>query len=144
MNIKRSFGASTLFDRRPSSATIGLALAALSAFATLFQGITTLLSVSGFYFDFIYRISEVALSWRMGLIVTIWATLELVAIFLAQQPRPLARMAVISMVGVKLLAFLTSNQSSLPVWQYVVLLAISVAPIVLLLSRTSNNYYTLK
>jgi hypothetical protein len=56
----------------------------------------------------------------------------------------LARMAVISMVGVKLLAFLTSNQSSLPVWQYVVLLAISVAPIVLLLSRTSNNYYTLK
>lgn len=144
MNIKRSFGASTLFDRRPTSATIGLTLAALSAFATLFQGITTLLSVSGFYFDFIYVNSEATLSRRMGLIVSIWATLELVAIFLAQQPRQLARMAVISMVGMKLLAFLTIKQGSLPVWQYVVLLAISVAPIVLLLSRASNNYYALK
>lgn len=144
MNIKRSFGASTLFDRRPTSATVGLALAALSAFATLFQGVTTLFSVSGFYFDFIYRTSEVSLSWRMGLIVSLWASLELLAIFLAQQPRPLARMAVISMVGVKLLAFLTSNQSSLPVWQYVLLLIISVSPIVLLLSPSSNNYYTPK
>lgn len=144
MRIKGSFGASTLFDRRPTSATVGLSLAAVSAFATLFQGITTLFSVSGFYFDFIYRLTDAELNWRMGLIVTIWAALELVAIYLAMGPRPLARMAVIAMVGVKLMAFLSSNQSSLPLWQYIVLLILSSAPIALLLSRASNNYYALK
>ena len=144
MRIKGNFGASTLFDRRPTSATVGLALAALSAFATLFQGITTLFSVSGFYFDFIYRTTEAELSWRMGLIVTIWAALELFAIYLAMGPRPLARMAVIAMAGVKLLAFLSSNQTSLPLWQYLLLLILSSAPIVLLLSRASNDYYTIK
>ena len=138
------FGVSSLFDRRPITATVGLALAALSAVATLFQGLTTLLSVSGFYFDFIYRTSEVTLNWRMGLIVTIWASLELFAIFRAFESRPFARMAVIAMTGVKLLAFLTSNQSSLPVWQYLMLLGISVAPIILLLSKSSNNYYSIK
>lgn len=144
MKIKRSFGASILFDRRPTSATVGLSLAALSAFATLFQGVTTLLSVSGFYFDFIYRITEASLSWRMGLVVTVWATSELLAIFLALHPRPLARFAVISMVGVKLLAFLSSNQSDLPTWQFITLLALASAPIILLLSRSSNDYYTSK
>ena len=133
MRIKGSFGASTLFDRRPTSATVGLSLAAVSAFATLFQGITTLFSVSGFYFDFIYRLTDAELNWRMGLIVTIWAALELVAIYLAMGPRPLARMAVIAMVGVKLMAFLSSNQSSLPLWEYIVLLILSSAPIALLL-----------
>ena len=41
MNIKRSFGASVLFDRRPASATVALSLASLSALAALYQGITT-------------------------------------------------------------------------------------------------------
>ena len=145
MRIKRNFGASTLFDRRPTTATVGLSLAALSALATLFQGITTLLSVSGFYFDFVYVTSpDTELSWRMGLIVTVWATLELIAIYLAMGPRPLARMAVIAMAGVKLLAFLSSNQTSLPLWQYLLLLILSSAPIVLLLSRASNDYYAIK
>lgn len=145
MRIKGNFGASTLFDRRPTTATVGLSLAALSAFATLFQGITTLFSVSGFYFDFIYVTSpDIELSWRMGLIVTVWATLELIAIYLAMGPRPLARLVIIAMVGVKLLAFLSSNQLSLPLWQYLLLLILSSAPIVLLLSRASNNYYALK
>ena len=117
----------------------------------MFQGITTLFSVSGFYFDFIYRTTEAELSWRMGLIVTIWAALELFAIYLAMGPRPLARMAVIAMAGVKLLAFLSSNQTSLssnqtslPLWQYLLLLILSSAPIVLLLSRASNDYYAIK
>lgn len=145
MRIKGNFGASTLFDRRPTTATVGLSLAALSALATLFQGITTLLSVSGFYFDFVYVTSpDTELSWRMGLIVTVWATLELIAIYLAMGPRPLARMAVIAMAGVKLLAFLSSNQTSLPLWQYLLLLILSSAPIVLLLSRASNDYYAIK
>lgn len=145
MRIKGNFGASTLFDRRPTTATVGLSLAALSALATLFQGITTLLSVSGFYFDFVYVTSpDAELSWRMGLIVTIWAALELFAIYLAMGPRPLARMAVIAMAGVKLLAFLSSNQTSLPLWQYLLLLILSSAPIVLLLSRASNDYYAIK
>ena len=145
MRIKGNFGASTLFDRRPTTATVGLSLAALSALATLFQGITTLLSVSGFYFDFIYVTSpDIELSWRMGLIVTVWATLELIAIYLAMGPRPLARMAVIAMAGVKLLAFLSSNQTSLPLWQNLLLLILSSAPIVLLLSRASNDYYAIK
>ena len=145
MRIKGNFGASTLFDRRPTTATVGLSLAALSALATLFQGITTLLSVSGFYFDFVYVTSpDTELSWRMGLIVTVWATLELIAIYLAMEPRPLARMAVIAMAGVKLLAFLSSNQTSLPLWQYLLLLILSSAPIVLLLSRASNDYYAIK
>ena len=145
MRIKRNFGASTLFDRRPTTATVGLSLVALSALATLFQGITTLLSVSGFYFDFVYVTSpDTELSWRMGLIVTVWATLELIAIYLAMGPRPLARMAVIAMAGVKLLAFLSSNQPSLPLWQYLLLLILSSAPIVLLLSRASNDYYAIK
>lgn len=145
MRIKGNFGASTLFDRRPTTATVGLSLAALSAFATLFQGITTLFSVSGYYFDFVYVTSpDTELSWRMGLIVTVWATLELIAIYLAMGPRPLARLVIIAMVGVKLLAFLSSNQSSLPLWQYLLLLILSSAPIVLLLSRASNNYYALK
>ena len=88
MRIKRNFGASTLFDRRPTTATVGLSLVALSALATLFQGITTSLSVSGFYFDFVYVTSpDTELSWRMGLIVTVWATLELIAIYLAMGPR---------------------------------------------------------
>lgn len=145
MRIKGNFGASTLFDRRPTTATVGLSLAALSALATLFQGITTLLSVSGFYFDFVYVTSpDTELSWRMGLIVTVWATLELIAIYLAMGPRPLARMAVIAMAGVKLLAFLSSNQTSLPLWQYLLLLILSSAPIVLLLSRASNDFYEIK
>lgn len=145
MRIKRNFGASTLFDRRPTTATVGLSLAGLSAFATLFQGITTLFSVSGYYFDFVYVTSpDTELSWRMGLIVTVWATLELIAIYLAMGPRPLARLVIIAMVGVKLLAFLSSNQLSLPLWQYLLLLIFSSAPIVLLLSRASNNYYALK
>lgn len=145
MRIKGNFGASTLFDRRPTTATVGLSLAALSAFATLFQGITTLLSVSGFYFDFIYVTSpDIELSWRMGLIVTVWATLELIASYLAMGPRPLARLVVIAMVGVKLLSLLSLKQSSFPWWQDVLLILFSSAPIVLLLSRASNNYYALK
>jgi hypothetical protein len=145
MRIKGNFGASTLFDRRPTTATVGLSLAALSAFATLFQGITTLFSVSGFYFDFIYVTSpDIELSWRMGLIVTVWATLELIAIYLAMGPRPLARLVVIAMVGVKLLYLLSLKQSSFPWWQDVLLILFSSAPLVLLLSRASNNYYALK
>ncbi len=142
--MKRSFGGSTLFDRRPEAATIGLALAALSAFATLFQGLTTMFSVSGFYFDFIYRATDATLNFRMGVIAFVWAAGELFAIYMALQPRPLARMAVIAMSGVKLLAFITSNESSLPIWHYITLLALSLAPVVLLLSRSCNNYYSVK
>ena len=109
MRSKNAFSGSRLFDRLPTSASIGLALTAISAFATLFQGITTFLSVPGFYFNFIYgsvNSENLNLSQKLGLIIVIWASLELAAIYFATGPRPVARFIVLAMAGVKLLAFI--------------------------------------
>ena len=139
------FGISHLFDRRPAVATIGLALASLSAFATLFQGLSSILSVTGFYFDFIYKTSEVeSVSVRMGVLVTCFSLIQIIAIYRALEPHNIARMIVISMTGVKLLAFISSNSNNLPIWQYLLLLVFTAAPILLLLSRAPNSYYSHK
>ncbi len=139
------FGISDLFDRRPAVATIGLALASLSAFATLFQGLSSILSVTGFYFDFIYKTSEVeSVSARMGILVTCFSIIQIIAIYRALGPHNIARMIVISMIGVKLLAFISSNSNNLPIWQYLLLLVFTAAPILLLLSKTPNSYYSNK
>ena len=139
------FGISHLFDRRPAVATIGLALASLSAFATLFQGLSSILSVTGFYFDFIYKTSEVeSVSVRMGVLVTCFSLIQIIAIYRALEPHNIARMIVISMTGVKLLAFISSNSINLPIWQYLLLLIFTAAPILLLLSRAPNSYYSHK
>ncbi len=148
MKIKNAFDGSRLFDRLPTSASIGLALAAITALATLFQGITTLLSVPGFYSNFFYGTNSdiINLSQRLGLFVIIWATLQLIAIYFATGPRPIARLIVVSLAGVNSLGFitwsLTSNNISL--WTYVymsILIIFTAAPILLLLSRRSNQYY---
>lgn len=139
------FGISHLFDRRPAIATVGLALASLSAFATLFQGLSSILSVTGFYFDFIYKTSEVeSVSVRMGVLVTCFSLIQIIAIYRALEPHNIARMIVISMTGVKLLAFISSNSNNLPIWQYLLLLIFTAAPILLLLSRAPNSYYSHK
>ena len=139
------FGISHLFDRRPAIATIGLALASLSAFATLFQGLSSILSVTGFYFDFVYKSSEVeSISARMGILVTCFSIIQIIAIYRALEPHNIARMIVISMTGVKLLAFISSNSNNLPIWQYLLLLIFTAAPILLLLSRAPNSYYSHK
>ena len=139
------FGISDLFDRRPAVATIGLALASLSAFATLFQGLSSILSVTGFYFDFIYKTSEVeSVSVRMGILVTCFSIIQIIAIYRALEPHNIARMIVVSMTGVKLLAFISSNSNNLPIWQYLLLLVFTAAPILLLLSRAPNSYYSHK
>ena len=139
------FGISHLFDRRPAVATIGLALASLSAFATLFQGLSSILSVTGFYFDFIYKTSEVeSVSVRMGILVTCFSIIQIIAIYRALEPHNIARMIVVSMTGVKLLAFISSNSNNLPIWQYLLLLVFTAAPILLLLSRAPNSYYSNK
>ena len=139
------FGISHLFDRRPAVATIGLALASLSAFATLFQGLSSILSVTGFYFDFIYKTSEVeSVNARMGILVTCFSIIQIIAIYKALEPHNIARMIVVSMTGVKLLAFISSNSNNLPIWQYLLLLVFTAAPILLLLSRAPNSYYSHK
>ena len=147
MRSKNAFSGSRLFDRLPTSASIGLALTAISAFATLFQGITTFLSVPGFYFNFIYgsvNSENLNLSQKLGLIIVIWASLELAAIYFATGPRPVARFIVLAMAGVKLLAFIGYTRVTVSNCEYVFYVMFSAAPIILLLSRRSNEYYSSK
>jgi len=143
MRSKNAFSGVRLFDRLPTSAS----MAAVSAAATLFQGITTLLSVPGFYFNFTYgsvNSRDLNLSQKLGLIIIIWATLELVAIYLATGPRPVARFIVIALAGVKLLAFIGYTPINYSNWEHVFLVLFSAAPIILLLSRRSNEYYSVR
>lgn len=102
MKIKRSFGTSTLFDRLPTSAIIGLSLAGLSVLMTFLQGVTSLFSVPNFYFNFQY-LSMKALdqNLRSGLFWTIFSLLAMIAIFRATGPRQLARITVIAIMGVQ-------------------------------------------
>jgi len=110
MKIKRNFSASTLFDHLPNAAIFGLALAGLSALMVFLQGITTLLSISQFYYDFRYlKLTNIEQNWQTGLFWTIIGLLTFVAIYLATGPRQLARITVISIMGAKLLLLVTTN-----------------------------------
>ncbi len=151
MRNKSAFNNGNLFDRLPTSASIGLSLSAISAFATLFQGITTVFRVPGFYSNFFYgTVSDSSnLSQRLGLIIIIWAILQLTAIYLAMGARPIARIIVVSMAGVNLLGFISLfvGLQSVTFWDYVlmsILILFTLAPIIFLLSRRSNEYYSFK
>ena len=134
-----------LFNRRPTTATIGLSIAAISFFATLMQGAISLLtSANRFFFDFISGgdLGGGGITFRQAIIGCSWALIGLVACYLAQEPRNMARFTVLMTSGVKLFAFLAySDQVSLSLWQYLLTLAFAAAPIILLLLPPSNQYY---
>jgi len=134
-----------LFNRRPATATIGLSIAAISFFATMMQGAISLLtSTNRFFFDFITggEFGGGGITFKQALIGCSWALIGLVACYLAQEPRNMARFTVLITSGVKLFAFLAySGQVSLSLWQYLLTLAFAAAPIILLLLPSSNQYY---
>ena len=134
-----------LFNRRPTTATVGLSIAAISFFATFLQGVISLLSSSNrFFFDFIYGVDlgGGGITFRQALVGCSWALIGLVACYRAQEPSNLARFTVLITSGVKLFAFLAfSQQTSLSIWQYSLILAIAAAQIILLLLPPSNQYY---
>lgn len=134
-----------LFNRRPTSATVGLSIAAISFLATILQGfISVITSQNFFYFDFVTGsdFNGGGLTFRQAIIGIIWATIGLIACYLAMEPRNLARFTVLVTAGVKLFAFLSySDQVSLPLWRYIMVIVVAVLPVILLLTRSSNSYY---
>jgi hypothetical protein len=134
-----------LFNRRPTSATIGLSIAAISFFATILQGVISLLSSTNrFFFDFVSGVDlgGGGITFRQALVGCSWALIGLVACYRAQEPSNLARFTVLVASGVKLFAFLAySDEISLSLWQYLLRLAFAAAPIILLLLPPSNQYY---
>lgn len=134
-----------LFNRRPATATVGLSIAAISFFATILQGLISLLSsVNKFFFDFTagVQLGDTGITFRQALIGCTWALIGLIACYRALEPRNLARFTVLITAGVKLFAFLAfSSRVSLSLWQYLIILIIAAAPVVLLLLPPSNQYY---
>jgi hypothetical protein len=135
-----------LFNRRPTTATIGLSIAAISFFATLLQGVIALVSSENrFFFDFTAGVDlggGGGITFRQALLGCTWAVIGLVACYMAQEPRNMARFTVLMASGVKLFAFLAfSDQVSISLWQYLLTLAFAAAPIILLLLPPSNQYY---
>lgn len=111
MKIKRSFGTSTLFDRLPTSAIIGLSLAGLSVLMTFLQSMASLFSVPILYFNSLsLDITNLNQGWRSGLFGIITSLIAMIAIFRATGPRQLARITVIAMTGVHLLFFIQTNR----------------------------------
>ena len=134
-----------LFNRRPTTATVGLSIAAISFFATILQGLISLLSsINRFFFDFTagVELGDSGITFRQALVGCTWALIGLIACYLALEPRNLARFTVLITSGVKLFAFLAfSSQVNISLWQYLLTLALALAPIVLLLLPASNQYY---
>jgi len=134
-----------LFNRRPTTATVGLSIAAISFFATILQGLIALLSSTNrFFFDFTAGVSlgDSGITFRQALVGCTWAVIGLIACYRALDPRNLARFTVLITSGVKLFAFLAfSSQVNISLWQYFVTLIVALAPIVLLLLPSSNHYY---
>jgi hypothetical protein len=134
-----------LFNRRPTTATIGLSIAAISFFATILQGIISLLSSTNtFFFDFVSGVDlgGGGITFRQAIVGCSWALIGLVACYRAQEPSNLARFTVLVASGVKLFAFLAySDEVSISIWQYLLRLAFASAPIILLLLPPSNQYY---
>jgi hypothetical protein len=134
-----------LFNRRPATATVGLSIAAISFFATILQGLISLLSsVNKFFFDFTagVQLGDTGITFRQALVGCTWALIGLIACYRALEPRNLARFPVLITSGVKLFAFLAfSSQVNISLWQYLITLIIAAAPIILLLLPPSNHYY---
>jgi hypothetical protein len=143
--MNRSSNFQTLFNRRPATATIGLSIAAISFFATIMQGLMSLLASNlRFFFDFTsgVTVGDSGISIRQALTGCTWALIGLIACYRALEPRSLARFTVLITTGVKLFAFVAfSQQVNIPVWQYMVTLILAISPIVLLLLPPSNHYY---
>jgi hypothetical protein len=143
--MNKSSNFQTLFNRRPNTATIGLSIAAVSFFATILQGLMCLIAgENSFFFDFAVAVDpgNSGLSFKQAAIGSIWSVIGLIACYRALEPSNAARFTVLVTSGVKLFVFLSySSQISLPVWKYVMMLVIAMAPIVLLLLRPSNHYY---
>lgn len=134
-----------LFNRRPTTATVGLSIAAISFFATILQGLIALLSSTNrFFFDFTsgVELGDSGITFRQALVGCTWALIGLIACYRALEPRNLARFTVLITSGVKLFAFLAfSSQVNISLWQYFVTFTVALAPIVLLLLPASNQYY---
>lgn len=134
-----------LFDRRPATATVGLSIAAISFFATIMQGLMSVMSSNlRFFFDFTSGVTlgESGISIRQAITGCTWALIGLIACYRALEPRSMARFTVLITCGVKLFAFVAfSEQVNIPVWQYLITLVLAIAPIVLLLLPPSNHYY---
>ena len=134
-----------LFNRRPTTATIGLSIAAISFFATILQGVISLLSSTNtFFFDFVYAFDKLGggLDFKQAIVGCSWALIGLIACYRAQEPSNLARFTVLVTSGVKLFAFLAfSDEVSISIWQYLLRLIFASAPIILLLLPPSNQYY---
>ena len=134
-----------LFNRRPTTATIGLSIAAISFFATMLQGVISLLSSTNtFFFDFVSGVDlgGGGVTFRQAMVGCSWALIGLIACYRAQEPSNLARFTVLVASGVKLFAFLAySDEVSISLWQYLLRLAFAAAPIILLLLPPSNQYY---
>ena len=134
-----------LFNRRPATATVGLSIAAISFFATILQGLISLLSsVNKFFFDFTagVQLGDTGITFRQALVGCTWALIGLIACYRALEPRNLARFTVLITSGVKLFAFLAfSSQVNISLWQYLITLISAAAPIILLRLPPSNHYY---
>ena len=134
-----------LFNRRPTVATIGLSIAAISFFATILQALMGLLAgSSNFFFDFIYAVNagDNSLTLRQATIGSIWSVIGLFACYRALEPRNSARFTVLITSGVKLFLFLSyTSNIGLPLWKYLMIFAIAAAPIALLLLPASNRFY---
>lgn len=147
-----SIGISNLFDRRPSISTVGLSMASFSAVATLLQGFAALASATAYSFDFPNLLQDKdGLNFRVGILLVLLAIGWLYAIYRALGPRPVARMVVIAMCGANLvylvstyLSMLSNGGTILPIWQFIIIFAFFAAPIVLLLTRSCNSYYSPK
>jgi len=142
--MNRSSCFQTLFNRRPATATIGLSIAAISFFATILQGLMGLLSGSNrFFFDFVVAFSagDSPLTFKQAAIGSIWSVIGLFACYRALEPRNAARFTVIVTSGVKLFVFLSYTSTNMSLWEYLLILIIAIAPIVLLLLPPSNQYY---
>lgn len=134
-----------LFNRRPTTATVGLSIAAISFVATILQGIISLLSSSNrFFFDFTtsVELGDSGITFRQALVGCTWALIGLIACIRALEPANLARFTVLITTGVKLFAFIAfSTKVNIPLWQYLITLGLAMAPIILLLLPPSNQYY---
>ena len=101
-------------------------------------------STNRFFFDFTagVELGDSGITFRQALVGCTWALIGLIACYLALEPRNLARFTVLITSGVKLFAFLAfSSQVNISLWQYLLTLALALAPIVLLLLPASNQYY---
>jgi hypothetical protein len=134
-----------LFNRRPATATVGLSIAAISFVATILQGVIALISSANkFFFDFTVGVEmgDSGITFKQALIGCTWALIGLIACYRALEPRNAARFTVLTTTGVKLFAFLAfSQQVNLPAWQYVLTLLFAAAPVILLLTPSSNHFY---